>query len=212
MRAYLEGLFEPSKMGRLVFYAIVPSIAFYVISILILRTSGFSVTEILRDPAQQSGESSFIGFISNTGIWLWVASAAICLFYAIAVTAMPGPVRHRELLALLGAFSLLLAIDDFFMIHDRYINQRIIFLAYAILAASLLLRHHASILRVDGFAFLCAVGMLAASIFTDLAQAVIPVEYSRVQLIEEGLKFCGAAAWLYFNCRLVLDGFAGERQ
>ena len=197
MRAYLEGLFEPSKMGRLVFYAIVPSIAFYVISILILRTSGFSVTEILRDPAQQSGESSFIGFISNTGIWLWVASAAICLFYAIA---------------LLGALSLLLAIDDFFMIHDRYINQRIIFLAYAILAASLLLRHHASILRVDGFAFLCAVGMLAASIFTDLAQAVIPVEYSRVQLIEEGLKFCGAAAWLYFNCRLVLDGFAGERQ
>ena len=205
---HLKQVFEPSKIGRLALYALVPSALFYVVAILVLQNSGFSVMEILRDPAQQSGDSSFIGFVSNIGIWLWVSSASICLFHALAATTIAGSIRYRELLALLGALSLLLAIDDFFMIHDRYVDQRVMFLAYAVLAGALLLRHYPSVLRVDGFAFLCAVGMLAASVFIDLAQAAIPLERSHSQMVEEGFKFCGAAAWLYFNCRLVLDRFA----
>lgn len=205
---YLNQVFEPSKIRRIVVYAIVPSIGFYAGAILLLEDSGFSVMQILQDPAQQSGESSFLGFISNVGIWLWVASAAICLFHATVTTAMPAEARSRELLALLGAFSLLLAVDDFFMIHDRYIPQRRVFLAYAVIASLLLLRHRERILRVDGFAFLFAVSLLAASVFTDLIQTGLPFEPSLVQLAEEGFKFCGAAAWLYFNCRLVLDGLS----
>ncbi|MGY8793550.1 MAG: hypothetical protein ACKVJN_00230 [Woeseiales bacterium] len=95
---------------------------------------------------------------------------------------------------------MLLAVDDFFMIHDRYIDQNICYLAYALLAMLLLIRCHSTIVQIDGFAFITAGMLLALSILTDLTQYRIPLRYVYVQLFEEGFKFCGAATWLYFSC------------
>ena len=98
--------------------------------------------------------------------------------------------------------SIILAIDDFFLIHDRYINEDICYLVYAILASAILIRHNKLILKIDGFAFLIAGSFLALSIFTDLIQSQIPLDYSYTQVIEEGFKFTGAATWLFFNSRI----------
>lgn len=180
--------------------AVVPAVLFYGISLFVLNTSGFEVMEILRDPEQQSGASSFRGFLSNIGIWLWVSAAAIA-FYAFSSVSLYNK-NLKNLVFLAGMLSLLLAVDDFFLIHDRYINQKISFLVYAIFAGTLLVRHYELILKHEGFAFLLAGTLLALSIVTDLIQTRIPMPYEYVQVFEEGFKFIGAATWLYFIVKI----------
>ncbi|MGB3180764.1 MAG: hypothetical protein WBB45_05205 [Cyclobacteriaceae bacterium] len=97
---------------------------------------------------------------------------------------------------------MLLAIDDFFLIHDRYIDQKICYLAYVLFAGVLVLRQYKLIIEIEAVAFLLAGSFLALSILTDLLQSRIPFDYSYTQVVEEGFKFVGVATWLYFVSRI----------
>lgn len=176
---------------------------FYAVSVLVLDSVGFTLREILRDPAQQLDFSSFLGFVSNIGVWLWVSSVALCC-YSLATCRPRSASGSTELVILLGLFSLLLAVDDFFLLHERYVYQKGIFLFYAIFALTLLVRHHRKIIEIDGFSFLLAGILLALSVLVDIDQRKIPLDYAHVQLIEEGCKFVGAAIWLFFCGQVVL--------
>lgn len=189
------------NIKQLAIYAIIPALLFYSLSLIILRNSGFETMEVLRDSAQLSGESSFMGFLSNIGIWLWVSSAAIC-FFVVASKKSVLEKSHKELLILSGVLSLILAIDDFFMIHDRYVNEYICYVIYAICAGALLLRQFKMILKIEPLAFLLMGAFLMSSILTDVGQSRIPLDYSVIQLFEEGFKFIGASVWLYFNFKV----------
>jgi hypothetical protein len=201
MKKLFDQIFASGKLMRCMLVAIIPAFLFYCISLVGLIVKGFGILEILRDPAQQSGASSFLGFLSNIGIWLWVSAAAIC-FFTVLTSDFADKNSRKELLFLTGMLSIMLAFDDFFMIHDRYIDQNICYLAYAVFAGILLWRHHKIILEIEGLAFLTTGALLALSIFTDLAQEHIPINYQYLQVMEEGFKFIGAATWLYFNCRV----------
>jgi hypothetical protein len=85
---------------------------------------------------------------------------AICCF-SLLCGGPRSPRANTELLVLLAMLSLLLAMDYFFLLHERYVYQKGIFLFYAICALSLLVRHYRWIIKNDGFAFLLA-GMLLA--------------------------------------------------
>lgn len=183
--------------------ATVPAALFFSASLYIMLAQGFETMQVLRDPAQQSGASSFLGFLSNIGVWMWVSAAAIA-FYTVLTRSGYRIYRHRELLLLLGIFSVVLAIDDFFMLHDRYINQWLCYAIYVIVAAALFLRHSQTIVQLDGFSFLLALGLLGSSIMTDTFQGHVPIDYITTQIAEEAFKFCGAATWLYFTGRAAL--------
>ena len=201
MKKILNQIFTREKLWRCIFIAVIPAALFYGFSLLGLRSRGFAIMEILRDTAQQNDVSSFIGFLSNIGVWLWVSSVAICSFTVLTSDFLTDK-KRRELLILSGILSFFLAVDDFFMIHDRYINQDYCYLAYAILTSALLIRHYKTILEIEGFAFLLAGLLLASSILTDLTQSYNPLSYHHVQVFEEGFKFIGAATWLYYISRV----------
>lgn len=192
----LKQVFSGKKMLRSLLFVGVPALLFYGFSIIIMRSGGFETLEIIRDPAQQSELSSFLGFLSNIGIWLWISSTAISFFAAFQLPES----RQKELLLLVGALSMTLAVDDFFMIHDRYLHELICYLGYAILLVMLLARHYKKILEIDAFAFLSAGALLAMSIVTDVTQGYNPFYYDTVQIVEEGFKFVGASIWLRFAC------------
>lgn len=189
------------KLSWCLVIAIIPALLFYSISLYWLKSVGFSEIEILRDPAQQSEASSLLGFLSNIGVWLWVSSATICFFTVLTGDFRPDRNR-KELVFLAGMLSALLAIDDFFLIHDRYIDQKICYLTYALFAGVLVLRQYKLIIEIEAVAFLLAGSFLALSILTDLLQSRIPVDYSYTQVVEEGFKFVGVATWLYFVSRI----------
>ena len=198
---HLKKIFLPEKKLHCILFSVVPALLFYGISLVVLRRSGFDFIEILRDPAQQNGQSSFLGFLSNIGVWLWVSSAAICFF-----SGMTGDVAadgsQRKLLFLVCLLSTLLAVDDFFMIHDRYVRQKVCFLIYAVCGVALFIFYYKMIIEIEGFAFLLACLLLALSILTDLTENYIPLNYPVSQVLEEGFKFIGGASWLYFSFRI----------
>lgn len=199
VRAVLTQLLDPAKLLRCIVLSTLPALMFYMASLAGLTAQGFTVLEVLRDPAQTKNASSLIGFLSNIGVWIWVSAAAIGLF---TVATRPAPCPQRGLLLLLGLFSAALALDDFFLIHDRYISQRIVYAFYALCALTLLTFMFKTIVAIDGLAFVLAGSLLAASILTDLSQPLFPEAYMSLQIAEEAFKFCGAATWLYFVCRV----------
>lgn len=192
----IKQIFSAKKIRRSLLIVGFPALLFYGLSMIVMRSSGFDVMEIIRDTAQQTEQSSFLGFLSNIGVWLWVSSAAISFF---AIANLPSG-RQRELLFLVGVLSMILAVDDFFMIHDRYIHQLLCYLGYAVLLVMLLTRHYKKILEIDAFAFLSAGALLAMSIVTDVTQGFIPLDYDTIQIFEEAFKFVGGSIWLCFTC------------
>jgi len=197
----MKRIFSTQRILSWFFFAAVPALLFYGIAIEVLSSAGFSLKDIVRDPAQQTGQSSFLGFVSNVGVWLWICSGAVCLFSA-GLGGFAADRKQKQLLILIGMFSLVLAVDDFFLLHDRYLPQKPVFIVYAFFTLTLLVRYFRKIMEIEGFAFLSAGGMLALSIYIDLNQRRIPFDYAQVQTAEEGFKFVGAASWLYFSCRL----------
>ena len=196
--SYLSRIFNGKRIFRYLLIACLPALLFYVGSLLSLQNSGFSLMQIIRDPAQQTGTSSLLGFVSNIGIWLWVASFVVCYFTA-SIKRISKRDPYRELLILAGLLSILLATDDLFMIHDRFIDQNILYILYAYIGFELFIRHTKRIVEIDGFAFFFAGFLLALSILTDLVQEKSPLGYTTMQAFEEGFKFVGAATWLYFS-------------
>ena len=199
----IKQIFVTRKILASILWVAVPALIIYALSVLVLTSSGFTLREVLRDPAQQLGFSSFLGFVSNIGGWLWVSSTAICC-YSLATCRRGSTGGTTELVFLLGLLSMLLAVDDFFLLHERYVYQKGIFLFYAVCALTLLIRHHRKIIEVDGFSFLLSGTLLAMSVMIDMKQRKIPLDYAHVQLIEEGCKFVGAAIWLYFCGQVAL--------
>ena len=202
--ALIKDLIQSISLKQVVnglLWVAIPALVFFALSLVVLTSADFSLREILRDPAQQSGASSFLGFTSNIGVWLWVSSVAIC-FFGVLTADLSQVERQKELLLLLGLLSLLLAVDDFFLLHERYVYQKGIFLFYAICAITLLVRHYRAILKIDAFPFLLSGFLLFLSVEIDINQRKIPMDYAQLQVIEEGCKFVGAALWLYF-CGLV---------
>lgn len=197
----LTQVFSTKQILHCILFASIPAFLFYMFSLIALKIVGFNLIEILRDPVQQSGQSSFLGFVSNIGIWLWVSAAAISLFSAVN-NNLEVKKNRRELLFLVGLLSIVLAVDDFFLIHDRYIDQNLCYAFYAIIAVTLLIRHYKEIIKIDLSSFLLAGILLALSILVDLSQDFIPLPYNFVQVFEEGFKFIGAATWLYFSGRI----------
>jgi hypothetical protein len=104
----------------------------------------------------------------------------------------------RQLLISGGLFSLLLCIDDMFLLHDRYVGSTFLYSLYAIFAVLILFRFRAQVSALGGGSFLLAVALLGTSVVIDQLQEVIPVPYTTLQLFEEGAKFLGIATWLAF--------------
>lgn len=185
-------------LGPLLRWALLPAALVYVLALLLSRAGGIDDPElVIRDLAQTCGHPLGVGLLSNFGYLLWMATAAICLFTALSrVSGVAG--RPRQLLLAGGAFSLLLCIDDMFLLHDRYISPNVLYLLYAVFALLILFRFRPLVLRLGGPVFLVAVGLLGGSLVIDKIQKLLPFAYTDVQLVEEGLKFLGIATWLHF--------------
>jgi len=211
VKELLKQMLTSKKILNCILIVVIPALLFYIISMVTMKSQGFGVVEILRDPAQQSGASSFLGFLSNVGIFLWISSTALSFFFAFTKSVLKNKM-HKELFFLVGSLSFLLAIDDFFMIHDRYIDQKICYLTYAVCLGFIFVRHLKTIVKIDGFAFVLAGTFLALSIFADLMEKRTSFSYEQVQVIEEAFKFVGAATWLYFVSRLATFFIASSRE
>lgn len=182
---------------RVLLVAVLPALLMYVLALLLSAAAGIRPQLVIRDLAQTCDTALGVGFLSSVGYLLWISAAAIALFGALS-GAVDVRGRARQLLLSGGVFSLLLCLDDMFLLHDRYIGSGFLYSLYAVFALLILLLFRSQVQTLGGGSFLLAVVLLGLSVIIDQLQELIPVDYSTLQLFEEGAKFLGIATWLAF--------------
>ncbi len=195
-------------LARLLAVAVIPALIVYVVVLTLAVAAGIEPLLAIRDLMQtaRKEEPIVVGMISNLGIVLWAAAAAISLF--ASCSGLVGQRSWRKLLLVGGLFSTILCLDDFFLLHDRHVivHEGAYYLLYAVFAAVILVYFRKLVLQADGLAFLAAALLLGLSVFSDRFQDSLPGGYDTVQLFEEGFKFIGIACWLAFWWQASLRG------
>jgi hypothetical protein len=187
-----------SPLRQWLLIAILPASLVYFAAHLFSRLGGIDdPVLVVRDLAQTCDLPIGVGLISNLGYLLWIAAATICLFTACSQVSEPRG-RARELLLAGGSLSLVLCLDDMFLLHDRYISPNVLYLFYIIFALLILFRHRDLVMRFGGPIFLLSALLLGSSLLFDKFQEALPIAYADGQIVEEGVKFLGIASWLLF--------------
>ena len=191
-----------STLRATVLRTLLPAVVLYAVALIWSDAEGISAKFVLRDLAQSCDAPLGKGFLSSVGYLLWMAAAAIALF-AASTRQIQGAVVNRQFAFCGGGFSLWLCLDDMFLVHDRYLGEAFLYVTYAVFTGLLLFRFRGSLRRFGGDSFLLAGVLLGASVLTDALQGLWPDSYETVQIVEEGFKFLGIAAWLSFWCHYV---------
>ena len=187
------------KKNILIFLSssIVAPIIIYTSIIVLSIANGIEPILVIRDLAQTYGAPILIGLISNLGVLMWAASASIALF-----SSLSGLIGNREksnFLCLGGILTCVLCLDDFFLLHDRYIGPDLLYTTYSIIGIYILIKFRKIIIEINFLAFISSVFFLGLSIIFDkFFQAIFAENYLNVNLLEECFKFTGIACWLNF--------------
>jgi hypothetical protein len=157
---------------------------------------------LTRDPAAVTGTNPFIGFLSNIGIMLWSATAAICIFGAILMALYNRDRRSAGFFIYSGVFTIILTLDDALLLHEKvfptylHIYQFQIYIAYIAMTAIYLLCYYRRILETDYILLVLALLFLGLAIISD---SMFPFGNLSV-FVEDSLKFMGIVFWLaYFS-------------
>ena len=162
--------------------------------------------DLLRDPLAVAEMTDncckvYFGAVSNLGIVLWMAGAAICLFAAAVIaTADRTDVMARFLLAG-GLLTGFLGFDDLFLIHENVlpafgVPEIVTYGAYGLLGLSYLVFFWRQIFANRFVMFGVAGALLAASVTIDW---VIHNDAAWRILLEDGAKITGITAWVSFH-------------
>ncbi|MGI8513437.1 MAG: hypothetical protein ACR2NH_12515 [Solirubrobacteraceae bacterium] len=152
--------------------------------------------KLLDDPSEGGAENypSYYGAISYCGVAGWTVGAALALFAASIAGARSAVGRF---LACAGAFTVLLALDDLFRLHEHVgfalpLGEQLILLAYGVLALAMVWASRDVILRDTPVAVLgLAALLLGGSGFIDATHLNVPKAF----FVEDALKFLGIFVW-----------------
>ena len=190
------------KKNILIFLSssIIAPIIIYLSIIGLTNAIGIGTILVIRDLAQTCEAPIWIGLISNLGILMWAASASISLF-----SSLSGLIEKREksnLLFIGGILTCILCLDDFFLLHDRYIGPDLLYATYSIIGIYILIKFRKLILEIDLIPFISSIFFLGLSIICDkFIQDIFPQNYLSINMLEECFKFIGIACWLNFWCK-----------
>lgn len=176
------------------------------VAALIFVFKGNDVAHLYRDAASITGAPSYLGAFSYMGEGLLVAAAAVAAFAVVCGA------KDRGLFAAGALFSLVLAVDDLFMLHERElpgrfgISEHSVFVFYALAAAVLLgmmlWRWGWSRMTLFGISMGFFAGSLAVDLLDGLAVELI--------WIEDTAKLCGMAVWCAAWGRAARIGLFGD--
>ncbi|MCG7588635.1 hypothetical protein [Photobacterium sp. OFAV2-7] len=153
------------------------------------------IYESMSDPILYLDGEIWTGFGSNMGILMWACSAAIALFCGTVMLSTATKKQEPYLLILLGSLTLLLSLDDLFLLHDAIlpyfsIKEHVIFAIYAFLSLFIIFKHLNVISQTENFLLFIGGTLLFISICID----ILP-KPPFLGFIEDAAKFIGICAW-----------------
>jgi len=187
----------PNRKGLLMLY--LPNVALLLLVAIAALSPQITVASLTRDMAATAKVHPLTGVVSNVGILLWCATAAICLFSS-NLLRQRGAHRAAGFLLWSGLMTAGLLVDDFFMFHEYLapvhlgIDEKVVLLGYVCITAVYLLQHRRLILEADYRLLVTALVLFIGSMMIDLADVG-----GWWNLAEDGCKLLGIASWLGYH-------------
>jgi len=170
------------------------------------------VGDLTRDPAAIAGLPLYTGVVSHVGVLLWCSAASVSLFASAVLHRQQRNAPLAKFLFCAGGFTVVLMIDDLFMVHEAAayvvgIPDSAIVLAYGVLGATLAVAFRRQILASEYLLLFASLLFLGASIAVDASnltdsQGLRTSISARYHLLEDGPKLLGIAFWLGYYARL----------
>src|SRR5690606_13806023 len=106
------------------------------IVLLLKAWKGIPTEQLTRDPNAIFDAPLYVGFLSQVGIFIWAATAMICLYSSQLLPPAPPYVETRRYFFMAGCLLLLLGLDDAFLLHEQFfpfigIPENLVYVMYA---------------------------------------------------------------------------------
>lgn len=183
---------------------------------------GIAPTVLFDDPTAVVDAPFFVGLLSNAGVVIWAATAAICLFTWEMLKRTGGDGRIARFFLASGLLSAYLTSDDLFMIHERLFPVYLSItegVPKSILLATMvafLFFHRGTILKSEYALLGLSLGFLGLSFVVDLSaiqgsmKQYTPLGAEHRQLLEDGTKLLGIVGWFVYFARFAGDAVAAR--
>lgn len=158
---------------------------------------------------QLSGDCCHVyyGFVSNLGIMLWAATAAVCLFAGVLLIVRHAATDQIRFAISAALFTGWLALDDVFLLHEKVlpklgIEQNWVLIAYLSVGFAYAIINIRQIFKADFVILAIGAGAMLSSVLIDMIlHSVAPAVVS----IEDGAKFLGICAWAIFHSQAMFS-------
>ncbi len=171
------------------------------------------VADLTRDMAVAAGVPLYFGILSNIGIFLWCATASLCLLTALLLHNISDQGDARIFLFYAGALTMLLMFDDAFLFHERIaplylgVENEVVLAIQGLLLLAILIRYRNVVAQSDYTLLLLSLGAFASAVAFDklndyalLSRFGIDSQALKFML-EDGLKLLGIVGWLSYFAR-----------
>jgi hypothetical protein len=165
---------------------------------------------LVRDIFALSSTPVYFGILSNIGIFIWLATGAITIFSGTILFSVNKEKNWSLFLILFGLLTMILAIDDFFMLHEDFfpillkIPEKLILLTYGLMMLSILVKFKKIVLHNHLKTFIVTISFLALSIIADqiLPDKAYLLKPGDNFLLEDGLKLVGIVSWSFYLIKM----------
>lgn len=211
MRMVIKNLFtreQIKSMRTVTLFGYIPWVLLYLLmGILVVQEVVGSARELMSDPYLELDVPLHFGLFSNMSAFLWCAAMTTCFF---AANFLAG--RQRQFLFASGVLSLILLVDDFYMIHEfvfpNYlgISQNMVFLILIILFLIYAFRFRDNLLDTPYLQLILALGFLGSAAIMDnqtflsIISQIFPFLSQNtiigvIGAVEEGVEILGIIGW-----------------
>lgn len=199
----MKDLRTPSKPSYFFAACLIAALLTLIGALLASRLTGVPAHWLTVDPGAISNVHPLIGALSNLGILLWAATAALCLFTFVLLQNHGTEAPTRRFLLYFGLVTAVLMVDDLFMVHEelapRYLRaeETLVVGIHGLLLLGGLVYFGRVILSTPYLYLLTALFFFGGSIAIDMVWSTW-AEWPT--FFEDGAKFMGIAAWMsYFS-------------
>ncbi|MCP5007259.1 MAG: hypothetical protein GY941_25465 [Planctomycetes bacterium] len=204
-------VFEKNQFHRVRLILIISiSIAFVgiIIVYMVHRFTGVPLSKLTKDPLVVTDGNFYIGALSNFGILLWSAATAICFFGAFLLSYGKRDHPFKLFLILSGTLTLIVALDDTFLIHEEalplyfHVPQKLVMAGYVVVGIGYLVYSFKRILLTDYILLILACSFLGISMAMDQVMDQFPHSSNLETFIEDSIKFFGIVFWVAYFSRV----------
>lgn len=171
--------------------------------------AGIPPSDLTRDALQVLGGHCYIGCLSSLGVLFWMAATASCLIAAAVFSRLPDQKEAALFYLYFGLLSLLLTLDDLFLIHEKIwpfftgLPQYAVSVFYALLVSGGIIRFRATLLRGPWLLLILSAGILGISAVVDTH--VVLAEHKHHIFMEDSFKLFGILLWCSCFVRFSLN-------